>query len=96
MLFGTVGRSSAQCCSWCRVSVGYALLGVSGLVVTAVMLRSRAFSKATAYCGMTLCALGVIPPTVGTVGVILSLLSLAPLVPHQILLARRPFQLADE
>jgi hypothetical protein len=75
-------------------SIGYTLIGLSGLVLTGVMLRSSAFSKATAYSGVAMYALGVVPPTIGTLGVVLSLMSLAPLVPFQILLARRFFQLA--
>jgi hypothetical protein len=75
-------------------SVGYALIGLSGLLITGVMLRSSAFGKATAYSGIAMYALGVVPPTIGLLGVVLSLVSLAPLVPFQILLARRFFQLA--
>jgi hypothetical protein len=75
-------------------SIGYVLIGLSGLLITGVMLRGSTFSKATACSGVAMYALGVIPPTIGTVGVVLSLMSLAPLVPFQILLARRFFQLA--
>jgi hypothetical protein len=67
---------------------------VSGLLIASVMLRSSVFTKATASCGITMYALGVVPPTVGVIGVILSLVSLVPLVPFLLLLARRFFQLA--
>lgn len=75
-------------------SIGYGLVGISGLLVTTVMLRSGLFSKLTAYLGIGMYALMVVPPTVGTLGVVVSLVSLAPLVPFQILLARRIFELA--
>jgi len=77
-------------------SIGYALVGLSGLLITSVMLRSSAFSKATASCGIATYALAVVPPTVGAAGVILSLVSLLPLVPFLLLLARRFFQLAAD
>ncbi len=75
-------------------SIGYAVIGLAGLLVTSVMLRGRAFSRTTAYCGIATYALGVVPPTIGTVGVWLSLASLVPLVPFEILLARRFWQFA--
>jgi Domain of unknown function (DUF4386) len=77
-------------------SVGYALLGVSGLLVTSAMLRSQYFRKPTAYTGMCTYALATLPPTVGTLGVVLSLVSLAPLVSFQVLLARSFFQFAAD
>jgi hypothetical protein len=77
-------------------SVGYVLAGASGLLVTSIMLRGGVYNKATAYSGICMYALMLVPPTIGTIGVALSLLSLAPLVPFQILLARRFFQLASD
>jgi Domain of unknown function (DUF4386) len=77
-------------------SVGYALVGASGLLVTSMMLRGGIYNKATAYSGICMYVLMLVPPTIGTIGVALSLLSLAPLVPFQILLARRFFQLASD
>jgi len=77
-------------------SVGYALVGLSGLLITSVMLRSSAFSKATARWGIATYALAVLPPTIGPVGLVLSLVSLVPLVPFLLLLARRFFQLAAD
>jgi len=76
--------------------VGYALVGVSGLLITVVMLRHPAFSSAVAWTGIATYALAIVPPTIGGIGVALSLLSLAPLVPFELLLARRFLQLASD
>jgi hypothetical protein len=75
-------------------SVGYTLTGISGLLITTVMLRSDTYSKTTGYMGVSMYVLALVPPTVGMVGVVLSLVSLVPLVPFQILLGRRFLKLA--
>lgn len=64
-----------------------------GGALAAVMLRSGVFSRATAYVGLATGALIVIPATVGTLGLILSLLSLIPTAAWFILVALRLFQL---
>jgi hypothetical protein len=69
--------------------VGYVLSGVAGLIVALVMLRSNVFSKTTAYLGVATNALALVPPTVGTFGIILSLLSLIPLIGWDVLVGRR-------
>jgi hypothetical protein len=76
-------------------SIGYVLLGASGVLITGVMLRSNVYGKAIAYTGLSMYIMGLVPPTIGTIGVVLSLFSLVPLVAFQILLARRFFQLAS-
>jgi hypothetical protein len=58
------------------------------------MLRSGIFSKFIAYTGLVMGALMLIPASAGTVGLLLSLVSLAPTVIWLILVARRLFQLA--
>jgi hypothetical protein len=77
-------------------STGYALIGLAGLLVTGVMLRGHVFNRATAYCGIATYAFGIVPPTIGMIGVMLSLVSLVPLVPFEILLAWRFWQLAAQ
>jgi hypothetical protein len=74
--------------------VGYLLGGIAILITAAVMLRSRIFGKAIAYTGLVMGALMLVPASAGTVGLLLSLVSLAPTVIWLILVARRLFQLA--
>jgi hypothetical protein len=73
--------------------VGYLLSGVAVLLMAAVMLRSGIFSKFIAYTGLVMGALMLVPASAGTVGLMLSLISLAPTVVWLILVARRLFQL---
>ena len=75
-------------------NVGYVFGALATLLIAAVMLRSGVFSKATAYVGLMMGALTLIPATVGTLGVVLSLLSLAPTVAWLILVALRLFKMS--
>ena len=74
-------------------NVGYVFGAASTLLISAVMLRSGVFSKVTAYVGLAMGALMVIPATVGTLGLMLSLFSLIPTVVWLIMVGRRLFQL---
>jgi fumarate reductase subunit D len=73
--------------------VGYILEGVALLITAVVMLRSTFFSKKTAYVGILLGVMSLVPPTAGTVGLLFALGSLAPLEIWDILIARRLYQL---
>lgn len=77
-------------------NVSYLLSGAAALIAAAVMLRSGTFSKAAAYVGILYGALQVIPPTAGSVGMVVSLLSLAPMVIWLILIARTLFRVNRE
>jgi uncharacterized protein DUF4386 len=74
--------------------IGYLLGGIAILITAAVMLRSGIFSKFIAYTGLVMGVLMLVPASAGTVGLLLSLASLAPTVIWLILVARRLFQLA--
>ena len=75
-------------------SIVYYILGaVATLIVSFVMLRSRVFSRMTAYVGMLAGALMLVPPAFGTVGIILAFASLLPTTVWLVLLAWRFFQL---
>lgn len=74
--------------------IGYVLGGVAMLIIAVVMLRSAVFGRLTGYIGLLTGALMLIPATAGTVGLVLSLISLAPALVWDILIARRLFQLA--
>jgi hypothetical protein len=74
--------------------LGYLLGGIGILITAIVMLRSRVFSKFIAYTGLVMGALMLVPASAGTVGLLLSLVSLVPTVIWLLLVARRLFQLA--
>jgi hypothetical protein len=73
--------------------VSYLLGSLNGLIVSLVMLRSRIFSKATAYVrlGSSLFDFGLYVPVIGT---FLSIFSVFFLFAWNIMVARRLFQLA--
>lgn len=73
--------------------VGYVLGGIATLLISAVMLRSTLFNKATAYVGILLGILMLVPANAGTPGLIFGFASLVPTVIWDILIARRLFQL---
>jgi hypothetical protein len=73
--------------------VSYVMGGIAGLILALVMLRSDIFGRATAWVGIVLNALMLVPPTVGPIGLVLSFLSLVPLAIWYVLVARRLFQL---
>jgi hypothetical protein len=73
--------------------VGYILEGVALLIIAVVMLRSTFFSKKIAYVGILLGVMSLVAPAAGTIGLLFSLGSLAPLEIWGILIARRLFQL---
>ena len=71
------------------------LLGCLALILLSIaMLRSNVFSKVTAYLGLIAGLLMTVPPTVGMIGIIISFLSLVPIIPWLILIARKFFQLS--
>ena len=75
--------------------VGYVLLGVALLIIAVVMLRSTLFGEVTAYVGILLGVMSLLPPTAGTIGLLFALGSLVPLEIWLILIARRLFQLGQ-
>jgi hypothetical protein len=75
--------------------LSYVLGGVVILLFSVVMLQSNIFSKATAYVGIAMGVLMLVPPTVGMIGLLLSLISLVPTLIWLIPIARKFFQLAS-
>lgn len=75
--------------------LSYVLGGVVILIFSVVMLQSNVFSKATAYVGIAMGVLMLVPPTVGMIGLLLSLLSLIPTLIWLILIARKFFRLGS-
>ena len=73
--------------------VSYFLVGIAGIIISAVMLRSKIFSKKTAYLGILGNVIGFglyMPP----IGVYIAIFSVLFLEIWYILVARRLFQLA--
>jgi hypothetical protein len=77
-------------------SVGYVLEGMGFLLVAIVMLRSTVFGRKTAYVAILLGVMSLVPPTVGTVGMLFALGSLVPLEIWDVLVARRLLQLGRD
>ena len=75
--------------------LSYVLGGVVILIFSVVMLQSNVFNKATAYVGIVMGVLMLVPPTVGTIGLLLSLISLVPTLIWLIPIARKLFQLGS-
>ncbi len=90
-----LGAGQAIIANWTGTAfnVAYFLGAVFAITVSIIMLRSHVFGKATAYAGLALGVLTLVPASAGTVGLVLSLLALVPTVIWYILLARRFFQL---
>lgn len=78
-------------------AIAYILAGVATLIFARVMLKSQVFSRWTAYVGFVLGATALIPPlpAFGTPGVVVSFLSLVPLVVFETLVAWGLFKLGS-
>lgn len=90
-----LGAGHAVIANWTGTAfdVAYLFGGVTAIIVSAIMLRSRVFGKLTAYTGLLMGVLTLVPASLGTLGVVLSLIALVPTVIWLILVARRLFQL---
>jgi hypothetical protein len=91
-IFLAAGQAMLATWQGTAFDVSYILSALAILTVSAVMLRSHhLFSKTTGYAGLSAGVLTLIPPTAGTIGVVLSLVSLVPMVIWLALIARRLF-----
>ena len=88
-LFLAAGQAMLVSWQGTAFDVSYILSALATLIVSAVMLRSHLFSKVTGYAGLSAGVLMLVPPTAGWIGVVLSLLSLLPLIVWLSLIARR-------
>ena len=91
-----LGAGQALITNWSGTAfdLGYLLGGIGVLITAIVMLRSTIFGKFIAYTGLVMGAMMLVPASAGMVGLLLSLVSLAPTVIWLLLVARRLFQLA--
>jgi hypothetical protein len=94
-MFEASGQATLAIWQGTAFDVSYVLEGVALLIIAVVMLRSNTFSKATASVGILMGGVMLVPPTVGTIGLLFSLGSLVPLEIWLILIARRLFQLGS-
>jgi hypothetical protein len=74
-------------------NISYIISAIALLIVSVIMVRSSIFSKVTAYMGILASLLMFVPPTAGSIGVFISLISLIPTAIWLILIARKFFQL---
>jgi hypothetical protein len=75
-------------------SVSYILSAAAALIASVLMLRSSVFGRATAYAGILMGVAGLVPPTVGALGLVMSLVSLVPMWVWLFLAGRKLLQLA--
>ena len=73
-------------------SLGYFLTGVGLLFISTVMLRSALFSRLTGWAGVAAGVTGLIPASMGTLGFVVSFVSLLPLIVWLFLVGRRFLQ----
>jgi hypothetical protein len=76
-------------------SLGYFMSGLAMLLISIVMLRAQVFSRVTAMAGVAAGLTGLIPASFGTLGLVLSFVSLLPLLVWLALIGRRFLQLAS-
>ena len=76
-------------------SVSYTVAGIAQLFAGVAMLRSGAFGRVTAFAGIITGVAALVPPTVGGVGLALSLLSLLPMWIWLLLTGRGLLRAAD-
>lgn len=89
------GQSALASWQGTAYDVSYVLGAVPMLILAVVMLRSTIFSRATAYVGIAVGVLMLLPATAGPIGLVVAFVSLVPLVVWLILIALRFFQLAS-
>ena len=70
-------------------SLGYFLTGLGLLLISTVMLHSALFTRFTALAGVAAGVTGLIPASMGTLGLIVSVVSLLPLIVWLFLVGRR-------
>jgi hypothetical protein len=77
-------------------SLGYFLSGLAMLLVSTVMLRGARFGRVAGLAGVAAGVTGLVPASMGSVGFILSFVSLLPLVVWLFLVGRRLLQPGSE
>jgi hypothetical protein len=78
-LFLAAGEGMLATWTGTAYSVGYVLVGIALLITGLVMLKSGRFGKVTAWVGVIVGVLSLVPASAGTVGLIFAFGSLLPL-----------------
>ena len=74
--------------------VGYVLSAIAGFLMCCAMLGTGVFGRPTAYIGLVMYAMNLVPASAGIPGLVLSIASLIPLAVWLVLVARRLWRLA--
>jgi hypothetical protein len=77
-------------------NISYVLVAIAFLIDSIVMLKSKIFTKKTAYFGIAMGILMLLPPTAGIVGFVCSFLSLIPMLIWFVLVAKKFSQLTQQ
>lgn len=92
MMFLTAGQVMLETYKGTTFDIYYVLNTLVLFLFSPVMLRSRLFSKATAYLGLLAGILMIVPSTAGTLGIYFSLASLVPWTIWLVLVGQRLLQ----
>lgn len=90
------GQATVAIWTGSAFNASYVMSAVAILIIAVVMLTSDVFGRLTGSVGIVMAATMSLPPTAGTVGLTLSLLSLIPTAIWLVLVARRLFELTRE
>jgi hypothetical protein len=86
-LYVAAGQAALAVYHGTPFDVGYVLSAIAGLLMSHAMLGSQ-FGRVTAYLGIGTYVMNLVPATAGTLGFVLSLASLLPLVGWLVLVGR--------
>jgi hypothetical protein len=92
----TIGQTMLSTYNGGVFDISYVMGSIPLLIISYIMLKSNIFSKVTAILLGLSGLLMIIPPTVGTIGIIISLISLVPTMIWLILVALRLFKLSKQ
>ena len=85
----TAGQAMLETYTGTAFDIYYVLNTIYLFIVSTIMLRSKLFSKTTAYLGIAAGVLMIVPSSAGTLGLYFSLASLAPWAIWLVLVGRR-------
>ncbi len=91
-MFLTAGQAMLEMYTGTAFNIYYVLNTINLFIFSAIMLRSKLFSKATAYLGIAAGVLMIVPSSAGTLGLYFSLASLVPWSIWLVLVGRRLLQ----
>jgi hypothetical protein len=92
VMFLTAGQAMLETYTGTAFDIYYILNTLVLFIFSAIMLRSRLFSKMTAYLGIAAGVLMIVPSSAGTLGLYFSLASLVPWAIWLVLVGRRLLQ----